>query len=320
MSGWKPGCVPSADVRAIEEVRFRSIFRRIHAEHPNCLGDEWLSDSCRFETGTLSERPMVWSRRNGPWQRSDVLWIGAAPGNAGGKGTGRLGAHGTRIPFGGDIAGGNLDALLGSIGLDRNRTFISASLNHLPLKGGGEPTPAELNQPVGEYPTSLHIVRDTILAAGPRLLIALGNVGLRVIFAATRLADSNKLPSQKQLESLGLQRSQWIPWPAHWPPDQGFLTAWQVAWTAATLPAVLWLTHPSAQNMSPYAGRETVFHSRMRDARDALRTAAREVLGWTLPGQRLAPPSDGIYALPEWRDLIAPRNDELDRLWRAKGI
>jgi uracil-DNA glycosylase len=312
--------VPSADLCAREEAQFRSIFRRIHAQHPDCLADEWLSDSCRFETGALSDRPSVWSRRNGPWRRSDVLWIGAAPGNAGGKGTGRLGAHGTRIPFGGDIAGGNLDALLGSIGLDRNRTFISASLNHLPLKGGGEPTPAELNQPVGEYPTSLHIVRDTILAAGPRLLVALGNIALRVSFAATRLADSNKLPGQKQLEALGLRRGQWIPWPAQWSTDQEFLAAWRAAWADADLPAVLWLTHPSAQNMSPYAGRETVFHSRMRDARSALRQAARELLGWTLPRQRPAPPTDGIYALPEWREWIAPRNDELDRRWRAKGI
>jgi hypothetical protein len=152
------------------------------------------------------------------------------------------------------------------------------------------------------------------------LLVALGNVALRVIFAATRLADSNKLPSQKQLDTLGLQRSQWMPWPAESPPDQPFLAAWHEAWPHADLPAVLWLTHPSAQNMSPYAGRETVFHTRMRDARAALRKAARELLGWPLPRQRPVSPTVGIYALPEWRELIAPRTAGLDRLWRAKGI
>ncbi len=312
--------MPSAEHVAIEEQRFRSIFRRIHAQHPNCLADEWLTGSCCLASGEPAERPIVWSRRNGPWHRSEVLWIGAAPGNAGGKGAGRLGAHGTRIPFGGDIAGGNLDTLLSGIGLDRNRTFISASFNQLPLKGGGEPTLAELNQPVGDYPTSLHIVRDTILAAGPRLLVALGNVALRVSFAATRIAHSVRLPSQKQLQSLGLVRSQWTPWPNEWQPDDAFLAAWRQAWPRADLPAVLWLTHPSAQNMSPYAGPETVFHSRMRDARDALRDAAQSVLGWDPPRLRPAAPDHGIYALPEWRELIAARNDELDRLWRAKGI
>jgi uracil-DNA glycosylase len=307
-------------VRSVEEERFRTIFRRIHAHHPNCLADEWLNESCRFADGEFSPRPSVWSRRNGPWQRTDVLWTGAAPGNAGGKGAGRLGAHGTRIPFGGDIAGANLEVLLSSIGLDRNRTFISASLNHLPLKGGGEPTPAELNAPVGEYPSSLHIVRDTVIAAGPRLIVALGNVALRVIFAAARLSQSTRLPSQKQLALLGLERGQWTPWPEQAAPDPEFLASWQAAWSDAELPAILWLTHPSAQNMSPYAGRETVFHSRMLDALTALRKTARDVFGWPAPRERPHPPTDGIYALPEWRELIAPRNYDLDQLWRAKGV
>ena len=326
-TGWRLG-----SVRSVEEERFRAIFRRIHAHHPNCLADEWLSESCRFADGQFSPRPSVWSRRNGPWQRTEVLWTGAAPGNAGGKGAGRLGAHGTRIPFGGDIAGANLEVLLSSIGLDRNRTFISASLNHLPMKGGGEPTPAELNAPVGEYPSSLHIVRDTIVATGPRLIVALGNVALRVILAAARLEDrvgvrrtrlasqSVRLPAQPQLIRHGLERGQWTPWPGLATPDPEFLAAWQGAWSDAELPAILWLTHPSAQNMSPYAGRETVFHSRMLDALSALRKTAREVLGWTPPRERPHPPTDGIYALAEWRELIAPRNYDLDELWRAKGV
>jgi hypothetical protein len=75
---------------AVEE-RFRAIFRKLHAEHPNCLHDEWLSTPCTLASGAPADRPIVWSRRNGPWQQSDVLFIGAAPGNAGGKGAGILG-------------------------------------------------------------------------------------------------------------------------------------------------------------------------------------------------------------------------------------
>src|SRR5262245_62057919 len=114
---------------------FRTIFRKAHAAHPNCLRDEWVSESCRDARGRPVDRPIVWSRRNGPWHPVDLLLVGAAPGNAGGKGSGTLGAHATRIPFGGDIAGANLDVLLGSIGKTRNDVFITASLNMLPAAG-----------------------------------------------------------------------------------------------------------------------------------------------------------------------------------------
>src|SRR5687768_9837076 len=127
---------------------FAEVFRKAHAGHRGCLQDEWLSEPCRQATGAAVERPLAWSRRNGPWQPVDVLWVGAAPGNAGGKGAGQLGAHATRIPFGGDIAGANLDVLLGSIGITRNDTFLTAALNSLPLAGGGEPTLAEIATPV----------------------------------------------------------------------------------------------------------------------------------------------------------------------------
>lgn len=321
VTGWRSGFVPSADPAAQVEARFRTIFQRIHAGHPNCLRDEWLHEPCRLRSGRAARRPIVWSRRNGPWQRSAVLWVGAAPGNAGGKGSGRLGAHATRIPFGGDIAGGNLDVLLSSIGLDRNRTFITAALNQLPERGGGEPTLAELNAPVGEYPGSLHITRDTIIAVGPQLLVALGNVGLRTIFGAQRLTlDGTRLPSLALLQRSGIERNQAVAWPADLWPDDSFLETWRATWLHASLPHVLWLTHPSAQNMSPYAGRETLFHSRMQDARLALRKTARNVLGWHIPDHRPEPPTHGIYALAEWRELIAPRHQELDRLWRAWGI
>lgn len=304
------------------EERYAAIFRRVHAAHPVCLADEWLSEACRDAQGRLCERPFVWSRRNGPWSRVETLWIGAAPGNAGGRGSGDLGAHGTRIPFGGDVAGANLDALFGSIGITRNDAFIAAALNHLPAAGGGEPTLQELTQEVGDYPTSIHLLRDTILAATPRLIVALGNVALRATIAAAHLeAAPLRLPGLARLRASGLARGTALAWPERESPGAPFLRAWRDVAGAAPLPHVLWLMHPSAQNMSPYAGVETAFHARMLEARDQLRGAVTEVLGWTPPAARATTwPEGGIYALPEWRNAVGPRHAELDRLWREKGV
>lgn len=294
------------------------VFARVHADHPNCLQDEWLTEPCRLASGDRAERPVVWSRRNGPWQPVDILWVGAAPGNAGGKGGGNMGAHGTRIPFGGDLAGANLEVLFGSIGITRNDTFITAALNKLPAAGGGEPTIAELRESVGDYPSSMHLLRDTVLCAHPRLIVALGNVGLRTLIAAARLNDDGvKLPTQARLEKAGLARNRAVPWPETLPPDDEFRDAWD---RSEPLPFILWLTHPSAQNMSPYARRETLFHARMLDARAALRKAVQDTLGWKLPKQRAPTPANGIYSLKEWRELIGPRHEALDALWREKGV
>jgi uracil-DNA glycosylase family 4 len=280
---------------------FAAIFRKAHAHHPNCLRDEWLSEPCRYASGEPVDRPLSWSRRNGPWRTVDILWVGAAPGNAGGKGAGILGAHATRIPFGGDIAGANLDVLLGSIGITRNDTFITAALNQLPLAGGGEPTLAEISTPIGEYPSSLHLLRDTVSAAAPKLIVALGNVGLRALIASTHLDTTGlKLPTTGRLQKAGFRRGEVGEWPG--------------------LPPILWLTHPSAQNMSPYARTDTLFHTRMLDARLALRKAVEQQLGWKPPRQRAPYPDDGIYALKEWKELVGPRHEQLDALWRAHGI
>jgi uracil-DNA glycosylase len=304
----------------MHEAQFRAIFQKLHARHPNCLADEWLSEPCRFANGQPDPRPIAWSRRNGPWREVPILWVGAAPGNAGGKGAGQLGAHATRIPFGGDVAGANLDVLLGSIGSTRNDTFITASLNSLPAAGGGEPTFAELAAPAGDYASSLHSLRDTVLACGAQMIVALGNVGLRALIAAARLeAAGLGLPTQRKLEQAGMKRYYATSWPADWLPDPTFVDAWQNKWQRA-LPFLLWLTHPSAQNMSPYAGVHTAFHARMLATRDALRHAVHEQLGWPLPDQRPDYPRNGIYALKEWRELVGPRHEKLDALWREKGV
>jgi uracil-DNA glycosylase len=321
--------------RREEEGRFRDVFRAAHARHAACVSDEWLHQSCREPDGSPADRPIVWSRRNGAWHRVTILWVGAAPGNAGGLGAGELGAHGTRIPFGGDIAGGNLDALFSSIGLERNETFIVAALNQLPERGGGEPTAAEIAAPVGDYPDSIALLRDTILASGPTLVVALGNVALRVIAAAlTRPCDAPvgaphaagqrapaRLPGLARLAAAGLQRGRAVTWPdAALPRAAGFDAAWLASWGAEPAFSVLPLLHPSAQNMSPFAGTHTVFHQRMLETRTALHSAVEAVLGWSPPQPRPAPPRRGIYALPEWQERVAPALDRYDRLWRERGV
>lgn len=305
----------------IEERRYRTVFRRAHAGHAACQGDEWLMEPCRLADGRLAPRPLVWSRRNGPWRRVESLWVGAAPGNAGGRGAGALGAHGTRIPFGGDVAGGNLEVLLGSIGQSRNDCFIVAALNQLPERGGGEPTLAELRAPVGSYASSIHLLRDTILASGATLIVGLGNVAVRCVAAALRpIPHELRLPTIRTLGKSGLERG--IPYPlaAATNLEPALLDAWREAWGEVPLPQLLWLTHPSAQNMSPFAGPDTRFHRRMRDACSDLRSTASLFLHRLPPHERPEPPTDGIYALPEWRQLIAPRHARLDRLWRQRGV
>jgi uracil-DNA glycosylase len=305
-----------------EAARFRRTFRRAHAGHPSCLRDEWLTRPCADAAGRPTDRPIVWSRRNGPWQRHEVIFVGAAPGNAGGKGGGRLGAHGTRIPFGGDVAGANLDVLLGSVGLDRNHTFLTAALNQLPATGGGEPAAAEILAPVGDYPDGLCLLRDTVIACGPRLVVTLGNVALRTLAAALLLPDDaspRRIPSLLRLQRAGLARNRLASWPATLPLAASFRRRWHAAWREPPRFGVLLLTHPSAQNMSPYARTGTLFHARMLEARHALRQAV-STLGWQLPDSRPQPPANGIYALPEWRELIAPRHQLLDQLWRQKGV
>lgn len=311
----------------------RAIFRRAHASHRSCSADEWLMTPCRAPDGEPA-RPLVWSRRNGPWRRVRLLWIGAAPGNAGSLGSGALGAHGTRIPFGGDIAGGNLDVLFACIGLTRNDTFIVAASNQLPARGGGEPTAAEIAQPVGAYPDSVALLRDTVVATGAELIVALGNVALRALVAAlardddavvgaeARVVPPPRLPTLQRLSRAGFRRGVVSSWPHdELPLATGFRAAWRAAWHAEPALHVIPVMHPSAQNMSPFAAPGTAFHRRMLETRDALLAAVVSVLGMQPPAPRPAiPDSGGIYDLPEWRDRIAERHHRLDRLWRQRDV
>jgi uracil-DNA glycosylase len=306
---------------AAEEERFRTIFRRLHRDHATCRADEWLMRPCADRDGRLLDRPSVWSRRNGPWHRVAVLWVGAAPGNAGGRGKGDLGAHGTRIPFGGDVAGANLEVLLGSLGIDRNETFIVAALNRLPDRGGGEPSAREIREPAGGYRDSLALLRDTLIACGPALVVALGNVAARAVAAAWLHGAANAgMPSIGALGRAGWTRHTRIRLETLGRPTPDLEDAWSAAWGPDAGPDALWLTHPSAQNMSPFAGVDTAFHRRMIETRDELRRTARTVLGIDPPATRPPPPTEGIYALPEWRGAILPRLTMMDGLWRQRGV
>ncbi len=152
--------------------------------------------------------------------------------------------------------------------------------------------------------------------------MALGNVALRSTVAAARLEEKKRLtlPGLKRLEAAGLTRGEARPWPESFPPDPSFRESWADVRPGHPPPHLLWLLHPSAQNMSPHAGVETAFHTRMLDTVAALRRAMTEVLGTTPPGERPAPPRTGIYALPDWENAVGPRHAELDRLWRDKGV
>jgi hypothetical protein len=72
--------------------------------------------------------------------------------------------------------------------------------------------------------------------------------------------------------------------------------------------------------MSPYARTDTLFYRRMIEARAALQRAAVAILDVRIPKVRPPYPKDGIYALREWRELIGPRHEQLDELWREKGV
>ena len=313
---------PAVEASAAEG-RYRDTFRRLHAGHSACASDEWLDAPCIGADGRPTS-PVVWSRRNGPWRRVDVLWIGAAPGNDGGRGDGALGSHGTRIPFGGDIAGANLDLLLAAIGLTRDDTFIAAALNRLPERGGGEPRVAELARPAGDFRDSVEALRATILASGAALVVALGNVALRSALAAAsdRPRGALRLPGLGRIEAHGLRRGVARRWPEGGvapAASEEFRAAWGHAWGPRPLPHLLWLLHPSAQNMNPHAGAGTSFHRRMVDTRAALVRVASDlgIGGGGRPGTGRA---RSVYETAEWRGRVGPRHAPLVALWRRKGL
>ncbi len=116
----------------------------------------------------MCERTAVLSELNGPLA-ARLMFIGEAPG--------RRGADRTRIPFSGDQSGQNFDQFLSSIGLSRDRIFItSAALCNPRTKSGAnrKPTPTEVAN-CSEF------LRQTIQTVDPLVIVTLGSVALEAL-------------------------------------------------------------------------------------------------------------------------------------------
>lgn len=113
-------------------------------------------------------RSAVLSELNGS-PHARIMFIGEAPG--------RKGADRTRVPFSGDQSGANLDRFLGSIGLTRDRIFItSAALCNPRTESGANRKPAQR-----ELANCSDFLRRTIELIDPRVIVTLGSVALEAL-------------------------------------------------------------------------------------------------------------------------------------------
>lgn len=116
----------------------------------------------------MCERSAVLSELNGSI-RSRVMFIGEAPG--------RKGADRTRIPFSGDQSGKNFDRFIASIGLTRDRIFItSAALCNPRTESGANrrPTRTEVENCSG-------FLNRTVQLVDPDIIVTLGSVALEAL-------------------------------------------------------------------------------------------------------------------------------------------
>lgn len=116
----------------------------------------------------LSGRRKILSRQNGNLN-ARVVFVGEAPG--------RLGADKTGIPFHGDQAGRNFEALLSAAGLERHEVFITNAVLCNPRDGNGNnaaPRAVELR--------NCHMFLSLVLAiVKPEFVIPLGHNALRAL-------------------------------------------------------------------------------------------------------------------------------------------
>jgi len=118
----------------------------------------------------LCQTTAVLSKLNGPVS-ARVLFIGEAPG--------RKGADRTRVPFSGDQSGKNFDRFIASIGLTRDRIFItSAALCNPRTVSGANRKPSQ-----SEIANCSGFLRRTIEIVDPRVIVTLGSVALEAIRA-----------------------------------------------------------------------------------------------------------------------------------------
>ena len=113
----------------------------------------------------MCERTAVLSELNGPIH-ARVMFIGEAPG--------RKGADRTRIPFSGDQSGRNFDRYLASIGLTREKIFItSAALCNPRTESGANRKPTQT-----EVANCSAFLQRTIELIDPQVIVTLGSVAL----------------------------------------------------------------------------------------------------------------------------------------------
>ncbi len=116
----------------------------------------------------MCDRAAVLSEVNGP-VNARVMFVGEAPG--------RKGADRTRIPFSGDQSGKNFERFLASIGLTRDRIFVTSAA----LCNPRAPSGANRRPTTSEIRNCSDFLRRTIDLVDPGLIVTLGTVALEAL-------------------------------------------------------------------------------------------------------------------------------------------
>jgi uracil-DNA glycosylase family 4 len=124
----------------------------------------------------MEQSARVLSRAAGPLS-APIMFIGEAPG--------RLGADTTEIPFHGDVAGHNFEALLVVAGLDRTQVFVTNAVLCNPKDASGNNATPQRNEVANCNP----YLREQIDLVQPRIVATLGATALE----ATRSLATHSL-------------------------------------------------------------------------------------------------------------------------------
>ena len=144
-----------------------SLSKQKHAEFAALVAEAGACRKCPAMCG----RTAVLSEHNGDPARARVMFIGEAPG--------RQGGDRTRVPFSGDQSGRNFSRYLYSIGLTRERIFITNSALCNPRSASGanrKPTTTEVTNCSPFLARQLEIV-------DPLVVVTLGAVALAALKA-----------------------------------------------------------------------------------------------------------------------------------------
>jgi uracil-DNA glycosylase len=114
----------------------------------------------------LCERSAVLSERNGRVGAGRVMFVGEAPG--------RQGGDRTRVPFSGDQSGRNFERFIASIGLARERIFITNAVLCNPRRTSGANRPPTRKEIVN----CSDFLRRQIEIIDPAVIVTLGAVSL----------------------------------------------------------------------------------------------------------------------------------------------